>query len=459
MGVIKAWKKANRVTHDPPGTTNPALDQEKRTNGAKKKKKKNATRKLKDFWENKRQQQKNLSPKSDAVSLKDAVMQLPTKKDKKATQQDYDHRRHQHQDQQEARLLSPRTEQETLESPSQQIPVLPNEKFSHKKSTGQIFRRQLEAPGGKREMVEIVEVIVPALEDSNMGSISPVTIEGDAFQHHQPNQKQPSMPGHFLPEGHNYTEGLGVEIELADALQLPSLEQQRQHVSRRGREGGILDDLASETTSSASRGRGPERAQDVSARSRRRILRPMSGDRVRREPDVDPVLSTAIDLVDVEKEEDALDLLLGLDDPANAFDDISNPLTAVPDVFGSLTDLLQDPPAAGEEDEEDDQSECIGSVTASPSEGCSSEERRDDLMVRETVDAMKHETTKGAAFDPIDLTDCDYRLLVRKPVEAINIGFVEDADEAFDEIIETSTSIVTKTTRHLLGRNNTWYLG
>jgi len=448
MGGVKAWKKVNRVIHDPPGTTKPALDQEKGMNT--KKKKKNAARKLKNFWEKKRQQQKNLGPKSDAISLKDAVMQLSIKKGKIASQQDHQ----QQQEQQQAHMLSsPRTEQETLDSPSQQIPILPNNNLSHKKSTDQIFRRQEEAPGKK--VMEILEVIVPALEDSNMGSISPITIDGNAFHYPQPHQKQPSMSSHFLPTTHHYTEGLGVEIELADALQLPSLEQQQQGGSRREGGGGILGDLVSETTSSTSRGRNRERAQNVSARSSRRI-RPMSGYRVRREPEVDPIFTTTIDLTDVENREDALNLVLGLNDPANAFDNISNPLTAVPNVFGSLTDLLQDPPAAGEED---DRSECIGSVKASFNKGKSNEERRDDLTMRGTVDVMKHETTKGAPFDPIDLTDCDYRLFVRKPVEAINIGFVEDADEAYDEMIETSTSIVTKTTHHLLGRNNAWYLG
>ena len=36
---------------------------------------------------------------------------------------------------------------------------------------------------------------------------------------------------------------------------------------------------------------------------------------------------------------------------------------------------------------------------------------------------------------------------------------VEDADDAYDEMIQTSHSIVTKATHRMLGRNNTWYLG
>ena len=113
-------------------------------------------------------------------------------------------------------------------------------------------------------------------------------------------------------------------------------------------------------------------------------------------------------------------LALEMNDPATAFDDISNPLTAVPNVFGSLTDLLKDPPA---DSDMDDRTEGIASFKAGSASSKGGMDARDDSTMRGGVDVMKKESTKGAPFDPIDLTDCDYRLFVRKPAEAINVGF------------------------------------
>ncbi|KAL3935454.1 MAG: hypothetical protein SGBAC_009028 [Bacillariaceae sp.] len=422
MGGIKVWKTANRMTHDPPGSVTKKSMTDLDKGLSKKKKKKNAAKKLKDFWEKKKQQQKNLSPKADEVSLKDAAMQLPTKKP---------------QD-----IMSPRTAVETVESPlQQQLPVLSHFNLAEHNSAEQIFRRQKEAPGKKG--LEVMEVVIPA--SAQLGTISPISIDNSAF-YPQPRQQQPGVPGDFEQTTTRYTEGVGVEVELAQALLLPSLHQR----NRRG--AGISDD-----TTTSSRGRSRERAHNVSAPGRRRI-RPNSGvgGRTRREPHVDPIFSTAIDLTDVENEQQAMKFALGLNDPANAFDDISNPLTAVPDVFGSLTDLLRDPPT--DDDEEDDRIEDIGSFKEGSSRAAV-DDHRDDSTMRGNVDVMKKENTKGAPFDPIDLTGSECRLLVRKPVEAINIGFVEDADDAYDEMIQESHNIVTKATHRMLGRNNTWYLG
>ncbi|CAJ1956139.1 unnamed protein product [Cylindrotheca closterium] len=432
MAGIKALKKAIRATqHDPPGVTKQTMDQGDGL--SKRKKKKNAAKKLKAFWEKKKQQQKNLSPNADEVSLKDAAMQLPTGKTRHQTAG------------KPSDVLSPRTAPESVDSPLHRLPVLPNPNHPEHYTAEQIFRRQQEAPGTKG--MEIMEVVVPSDYDAQIGNISPISMDNSAFYPQSRSLRQQSgVPGRFDPPTTHYTEGLGVEL----ALQLPSLQQR----TRRG--GGIVsEDLASETESST-RGRSRERARSVSAFSRRRI-RPNSGDRTRHDDEpqeVDPIFSTAIDLTDVENEEQAMKLVLRLNGPANAFDNISNPLTAVPNVFGSLTDLLKDPPVAGEED---DRSEVIGSFKADSSKG--EVDERDERVKRETVDVMKKESTKGAPFDPIDLTECDFRLLVRKPAEAINVGFVEDADDAYDEMIQTSHSIVTKATHRMLGRNNTWYLG
>mmetsp|Transcript_27318 Transcript_27318/g.66299 ORF Transcript_27318/g.66299 Transcript_27318/m.66299 type:complete len:451 (-) Transcript_27318:323-1675(-) len=450
MGGIKAsWKKANRAIHDPPGgrVAKQTTDQEKGL--SKKKKKKNAAKKLKDFWEKKKQQQKNLSPNADDVSIKDAAMQLPTTTTKT-----------QHMGNPNE-VLSPRTAPETVDSALQQLPVLPNDIHAELKTSEQIFRRQKEAPGKKG--MEIMEVIIPANNAAQLGNISPISIDYSAF-YAQPRQQQPGVPsvggvgaGSFDPPTTHFTEGMdGVELELAQALQLPSLQQQRNHHRRGGGRGTtttILDDLASETTSST-RGRTRERAQNVSAPGRRRV-RPNSGNNNRITRHEPPIFSTAIDLTDVENEEQAMKLALGMD----AFDDISNPLTAVPDVFGSLTDLLKDPPVDGEE--EDERSEGIASFKAGSNKGGGVDDRDDRTMrtMRTTVDVMNKETTKGAPFDPIDLTDSDYRLFVRKPVEAINVGLIENADDAYDEMIDNSHSIVTKATHRMLGRNNAWYLG
>lgn len=466
MGGIKAWKKAHRATnHDPPGVTKPTTDQQEQ-GLSKRKKKKNAAKKLKDFWEKKKQQQKNLSPNADDVSLKDAAMQLPTRRQQGASSKKT----------RTNEVLSPRTAPESIGSPEDQLHVLPNSTFAESLTADQIFRRQQEAPGKKG--LEIMEVVVPS--NGDMGNISPISIDRSAFlpqsQHQQEEyQRSGMMQSHFEQPSTHYTEGVGIELELEEALQLPALDRRNRGGGRRS----ILDDLASETSESM-RGRSRERAHNVSARDRRRV-RPTSGGRARHEAEqVDSsIYSTAIDLTDIENEDQAMKLELGLNDPSNAFDDIANPLTSVLDVFGSLTDLLKG----------DDRSD--GVVSANPGSFKGEVDVRDDLTMRGTVDVMKKESTKGAPFDPIDLTECDYRLFVRKPVEAINIGFgtysldisfffalylsasltvlfvylghmnstVEDADDAYDEMIEKSNSIVTKATHRMLGRNNTWYLG
>jgi hypothetical protein len=143
-----------------------------------------------------------------------------------------------------------------------------------------------------------------------------------------------------------------------------------------------------------------------------------------------------------------------------------NPLDALPDVFDNLQTLLDDLPQM--EDGPKESNEAV----------------------------LQRETTKGQIDDPIDLTDRDYRLFLRKPADAVAVGLgkfyfvgtsvlvtrhtscisqkqtgsshlslppgtvtVEDADEAYDEIIQSSTSIVTKATYKLFGANGTWYRG
>ena len=66
---------------------------------------------------------------------------------------------------------------------------------------------------------------------------------------------------------------------------------------------------------------------------------------------------------------------------------------------------------------------------------------------------------KGDAFDPIDLTNCDYRLFLRKPADAVSFGLVEDAEEAYEELVQNSQNIVTRSTYLLFGVNGTMYWG
>eukprot|EP00980_Cylindrotheca_fusiformis_P021586 scaffold8444_cov56-Cylindrotheca_fusiformis.AAC.3 len=117
----------------------------------------------------------------------------------------------------------------------------------------------------------------------------------------------------------------------------------------------------------------------------------------------------------------------------------SNHLETLPNVFGNLQTLLDDVPDGNLEQQQ---------------------QVNRNKNLRETNEAvLQRETAKGKVGDPIDLTNCDYRLFLRKPADAVAVGLVEDADEAYTEMINASTSILTKATYMLFGANGTWYRG
>lgn len=68
-------------------------------------------------------------------------------------------------------------------------------------------------------------------------------------------------------------------------------------------------------------------------------------------------------------------------------------------------------------------------------------------------------STLGKSFDPIDLSSCDYRLLLRRPADGVCVGLVEDAEEAYEEIIKSSRNIVTRGTYQLFGVDGAWFCG
>lgn len=81
-----------------------------------------------------------------------------------------------------------------------------------------------------------------------------------------------------------------------------------------------------------------------------------------------------------------------LDAPAAT--DGPNPFDDIPDVFDNLQSLLDDIPESKAHDGPQETSEAV----------------------------LQRETAKGLVGDPIDLTDCDYRLFLRKPADAVAVG-------------------------------------
>jgi hypothetical protein len=69
-----------------------------------------------------------------------------------------------------------------------------------------------------------------------------------------------------------------------------------------------------------------------------------------------------------------------------------NPLEALPNVFDNLQNLLDDVP------------------------------QKEDGPKESNEAVLQRETTKGKVGDPIDLTDRDYRLFLRKPADAVAVG-------------------------------------